>query len=287
METSDRDSAPDWLGIFPEEAADPSSTDARPPHERGLDSSPPRAANLNARSFPRDLRAITEHATRARRRVESILGPFILGTMFVSGILVGGLLVLAVRAIPSVSTTQAPHAKITAALAEATPVSAGRGFAGPSPVHTARAFAGPPVEAASAIAKQGTLAPESVVVAASGSQAKQTVVAARPRRPPATPAPSRNRIARNVRHRGSLAVASQPDGASVFLNGQLAGKTPLVLRNIAVGSRAVRVVKSGYRPWSGVVRIVGNRRASVKATLEYAPMSDGDAPPDEVASRMR
>jgi hypothetical protein len=69
------------------------------------------------------------------------------------------------------------------------------------------------------------------------------------------------------RFRGSLAVGSAPLGAQVFVNGVLAGTTPLQLRNLPVGSRAVRIVKEGYKPWHGTVQIVSDRRTVTTASL--------------------
>ena len=59
-------------------------------------------------------------------------------------------------------------------------------------------------------------------------------------------------------YRGSLAVSSSPTGAQVFLNGVLAGVTPLVLHDIPVGSRVVRIELDGHERWSAPTRIVAN-----------------------------
>jgi hypothetical protein len=76
------------------------------------------------------------------------------------------------------------------------------------------------------------------------------------------------------RFRGALRVSSSPAGARVFLNGVLAGTTPLLLSDLAVGSRAMRLERDGYVRWSTTVRIVANERTSVAATLR--PASSGD-----------
>lgn len=68
-------------------------------------------------------------------------------------------------------------------------------------------------------------------------------------------------------YRGSLRVTSQPMGASVFINDTFAGRTPLVIRTMAVGSRAVRVTLDGYASWSRGVRIVANESTTVAAEL--------------------
>jgi hypothetical protein len=68
-------------------------------------------------------------------------------------------------------------------------------------------------------------------------------------------------------YRGSLRVTSTPRGAAVFINGDSAGTTPLVLRNLPVGSRAVRVSMDGYERWSRAVQVVANQRTEVNAVL--------------------
>ena len=71
--------------------------------------------------------------------------------------------------------------------------------------------------------------------------------------------------------RGVLIVRSNPAGARVTLNGQPAGITPLVLTNLKVGSRAVRLTRDGYAPWTSVVRIVTGQKVTVTADLQGTP----------------
>jgi hypothetical protein len=73
----------------------------------------------------------------------------------------------------------------------------------------------------------------------------------------ATPAPA-----------GSLSVDSRPPGANVFIDGKLAGATPLVVPQIGAGEHAVRLEHDGYQPWSSSVRIVSGERNRVTASLE-------------------
>jgi hypothetical protein len=82
----------------------------------------------------------------------------------------------------------------------------------------------------------------------------------------ATPSPRRQ--ARGFR--GSLSFQSEPSGARVLLNGEHVGFTPLVVDNLAVGSRAVRIEVDGAQ-WSGSVRVVANRKTEVTAHLIAAP----------------
>ena len=69
-------------------------------------------------------------------------------------------------------------------------------------------------------------------------------------------------------HFGTLRVDSTPSSADVYLNGSLAGQTPLVLRKLPVGSRAVRVSLDGYANWSRAVRIVADQTTPVSARLD-------------------
>lgn len=71
-------------------------------------------------------------------------------------------------------------------------------------------------------------------------------------------------------YHGSLVISSEPRGAEVFLNGARVGRTPVVLDNLQVGSRAVRVRLDGHESWSRAVDVVANQRSSVVALLEPA-----------------
>jgi hypothetical protein len=69
-------------------------------------------------------------------------------------------------------------------------------------------------------------------------------------------------------HRGTLIVSSTPAKASVFLNNRFAGRTPLVMREMPAGSRAVRLALDGYAPWSRGVSVVANQQTTVTAHLD-------------------
>jgi hypothetical protein len=68
-------------------------------------------------------------------------------------------------------------------------------------------------------------------------------------------------------HVGTLTVQSLPPGASVYINNEYAGQTPLVLRSLPAGSRALQVRLDGYDAWSRGVRVVANQSTSVRAQL--------------------
>jgi hypothetical protein len=120
----------------------------------------------------------------------------------------------------------------------------------------------PPSNAQSAQAEIGagsTLPPLSVVSATVGTSGLREDVAFVPA------ARRRNRSAPT--YRGSLAFGSAPRGARVFVNGHLVGSTPLVLENLPVGSRAIRIEADGYQHWSSSTRVVANQQTHVSATL--------------------
>ena len=90
-----------------------------------------------------------------------------------------------------------------------------------------------------------------------------------PTAPP--PRPSRALApAAAVNYRGDLRIDSQPIGATVFVNAQRIGHTPIVLSSLPVGSRAVRLELEGHGTWSGSVRVVANQSARLSVRLESA-----------------
>ena len=72
---------------------------------------------------------------------------------------------------------------------------------------------------------------------------------------------------RNAAYRGALMVNSQPRGARVFLNERYVGQTPMAIRALPAGSRAVRLRLDGYQPWSRGVSVVANETTTVAAKL--------------------
>jgi hypothetical protein len=70
------------------------------------------------------------------------------------------------------------------------------------------------------------------------------------------------------RFAGALVVDSRPAGAQVFLDGKLAGTTPMTLPSVSAGSHAIRLDHGGYRRWSSSVRIVAGEQNRVTASLE-------------------
>ena len=124
-----------------------------------------------------------------------------------------------------------------------------------------------------------TSRPSPVATATIGTSGRRTgrpSQAARPARAAsaAPPAIRRNPAAASTtptsRYKGSLALRSAPQGAKVFVNGTFVGSTPLLLENLPVGSRAVRMEADGYQRWSTSTRVVADQQTGVSATLAPA-----------------
>ena len=75
---------------------------------------------------------------------------------------------------------------------------------------------------------------------------------------------------RNAAYRGTLMINSQPRGARIFLNDRYVGQTPMLIRALPAGSRAVRLRLDGYQPWSRGVSVVANDVTRVAAKLNRA-----------------
>ena len=68
----------------------------------------------------------------------------------------------------------------------------------------------------------------------------------------------------------NLEVASDPPGASLFINGQLAGVTPIAFKNAPKGAYRLRLEKKGFVPRT--IRVeVGEKGSTLKETLESLP----------------
>jgi hypothetical protein len=66
---------------------------------------------------------------------------------------------------------------------------------------------------------------------------------------------------------GSLEVVSEPEGATVIMNGQPVGTTPLELEGVRAGSHALTVDLDGYRRWSTAVTVVSYKRNRISPKL--------------------
>jgi hypothetical protein len=72
---------------------------------------------------------------------------------------------------------------------------------------------------------------------------------------------------------GSLLITADVTGIPVFIDGQRRGGTPLVVDGLSEGEHVVEIRSQGdgYQPFSEVVTITANARATVDATIRVAP----------------
>lgn len=119
---------------------------------------------------------------------------------------------------------------------------------------------------------------QQMVATAGRGESDQTSAVSSSRPSIASPrnAPSTQRAAspKLAGYRGSLAVNSAPTGARVLVNGVPVGKTPLLLQDLPVGSRVVRLELDGYERWSSAVRVVANERVSTAVDLRPSPSNN-------------
>jgi serine/threonine-protein kinase len=75
---------------------------------------------------------------------------------------------------------------------------------------------------------------------------------------------------------GSLIMESEPSGATLFVDGEERGTTPVDVEGLTTGSHAVRLELEGHAPHEGTVEIRANRTAMV--TQELQPASATEEP---------
>src|SRR5689334_9476265 len=66
---------------------------------------------------------------------------------------------------------------------------------------------------------------------------------------------------------GRLSVATDPAGAAVYVDGRMAGRTPLILNDLPVGEHRVRILHPGYIENGRVVAITSGKVTAVSAKL--------------------
>ena len=71
---------------------------------------------------------------------------------------------------------------------------------------------------------------------------------------------------------GSLLIRSTPADADVLVNGTLRGKTPLALRDLALGSYTIRVARDGYAPEERTLQMTA-RRPTASTTINLRATS--------------
>jgi len=67
---------------------------------------------------------------------------------------------------------------------------------------------------------------------------------------------------------GTLLIESDPAGATVFINQQSVGDTPVLLKQLRAGSYVVRLEHEGYQRWSSAATVSAVRQERVKAKLD-------------------
>jgi serine/threonine-protein kinase len=67
---------------------------------------------------------------------------------------------------------------------------------------------------------------------------------------------------------GALLVLSHPTGARVLVDGQYVGMAPLLVTNVAPGTRTVKLELPGHKTWSSSVQVMAGQRVRVAASLE-------------------
>jgi len=66
---------------------------------------------------------------------------------------------------------------------------------------------------------------------------------------------------------GAISIASDPPGASVYVDGQFVGETPLDVQQVTAGDHRVRLVKDGYLENGRVVNIAAGKTGTVAVRL--------------------
>jgi len=65
-----------------------------------------------------------------------------------------------------------------------------------------------------------------------------------------------------------LEVRANVSGARVYVGGRDVGPVPAVVTDLKEGEHTVRIVKEGYKPWTGTVSVTAGRKRIVRALLE-------------------
>ncbi|MEN6342010.1 MAG: PEGA domain-containing protein [Methanospirillum sp.] len=81
-----------------------------------------------------------------------------------------------------------------------------------------------------------------------------------------------NRVSPSV---GAVHITSVPSTADIYLDGAYRGSTPLTIGNLATGSHAVILRRSGYQEYSTTVTISANSVTELPVTLAVQPSTTG------------
>jgi len=78
---------------------------------------------------------------------------------------------------------------------------------------------------------------------------------------------------------GTISVNSVPAGAGVYIDDQYMGESPVILNDVPLGTRTVRLELSGYQPYTMNVQVTGEAPVEVNANLVAVPdTASGKAP---------
>ncbi|MDD1725129.1 MAG: PEGA domain-containing protein [Methanospirillum sp.] len=85
---------------------------------------------------------------------------------------------------------------------------------------------------------------------------------------------------------GTLQVTSAPSGANVFVNGSIAGITPVTLTDIPVGETKIRLTLPGYQEWTGTTSVAPGQVTPVSGTLIQIAVNTSVPAPIETTPEM-
>ncbi len=94
------------------------------------------------------------------------------------------------------------------------------------------------------------------------------------------------RLGRTAPAQGSLEISSDPGGATVTVDGNPAGQTPIVDLKLKPGEHRVEVMGEGHEPWAGSVSIEAGKKARVAAVLTAIPKATPTPPPQLDTTRI-
>jgi len=97
--------------------------------------------------------------------------------------------------------------------------------------------------------------------------------------PPPPPAPQEAEAPKRVR----LAVATEPEGAKVYLDGYYLGRSPVELE-VEAGTRVLRIEAEGYLPLEQTLELQGDERLHLR--LSPKPKPKAEAPPPEAKGKL-
>ena len=82
---------------------------------------------------------------------------------------------------------------------------------------------------------------------------------------------------------GKLDISSSPSGATIYLDNLANGTTPVILKNIPIGSHKIVLKMNGYQDWGKTVTIKDGETSEIDATL-YAQATATPATPYPTAA---